>query len=144
MFGRANYLKPYLEELRQLFSFGVAERDILSLNDSEAILELKGKKQRILISKCVLPFSDRDKAKQILQAYDFLIAAPYYLWVDYSEKCGLVKIPSLESFHWNFDWGIDSNGIFSFTDLSLKREIVLDFYEDDGRKLLCVTLSSLE
>ena len=146
LYGRTNYMKPYLEELRQLFSSEIDENDILSLFDSEAILEKKAHKKRRLIFECVLPFSERENARQILQAYDFPINAPYYLWIEYADYCGLAKISSLEPFNWSFDWLIDSNGIFSFTDIYIKREIVLDFYEDEGnwQQVIRIALSVLE
>ncbi|MBQ7640466.1 MAG: hypothetical protein IJS91_05715 [Bacteroidales bacterium] len=139
-------MKPYLNELRLLFSCGFAEDDILSLNESEAILKKKAQKRRCLVFECVLPFSKREEAKQILRTFDFPVNLPYYLWVEYADTCGLAMISSLEPFNWDFDWDIDSNGIFSFTDIYIKREIVFDFYEDEdnGQQVLRIALSALE
>ena len=77
-----------------------------------------------------------NKLKEIVHSIEQDESIPYLIWLDQSTSCGLYMIPNLSAFNWDFKFDDDPNGIISLMRRDGKKEIVLDFYEEDNQNLL--------
>ena len=56
------------------------------------------------------------------------------------KECGLLPIPNLSVFNWNFKYEDEKSGIIVFIRQDKKEELVLDFYEEDFQYFLDIEI----
>ena len=134
LFGKVNFLPEYLNTLRRILKTEVTTNQLLTIVDTDDFLSRN--KSWLCVYKETIPFEDKNKLKEIVHSIEQDESIPYLIWLDQSTSCGLYMIPNLSAFNWDFKFDDDPNGIISLMRRDGKKEIVLDFYEEDNQNLL--------
>ncbi len=137
LFGNCNYMAKYLVELNKLLKKEVKKEDLLSIVDTDKFISQTSRaKGQVPDYKQVFKFCDKQTQKAILMEEISNWNAPYMMYLSYSLDCGLMKIPSLHCFNWDFSFYDEHAGIIIFTRVDGVEEIVLDYYEEDGENFI--------
>lgn len=125
LFGK-QYLNEYQKIIEKITDNNF---EILSIVETDKIIENESK-LKLKFSKIIL-FSDKEELKNItlenLSTNDNI-----YVFTALSRDCGAVRIDSINSFNFEFNFMDDHSGIISLISSDVKNKILLDFYEDDG------------
>lgn len=139
--GKAVVKKRYLSLLRKLTLNVNVLDSIVPLEKSEEIMRKTTRGDEVLLQKTYL-FGDKCALKNdISRIVDF--EKEFYLWVKDSYFCGLLRMPNLWAFNFDFDFDDDlQNGIIEllYPDIDVK----IDYYEDSEVHYLELTVYSLK
>ena len=129
--GKGRYLTSYKNILSNMhFDKNEIEDGIISLEESDEILEIQSKKRR-MSNKKEKHFLFDNKQEQ----WEFIqnnITEEYPLYVaiwPYSQYCGLFRVNSLSFQNICFPFNLENNGVITF--ISEYVDIVLDYYKDN-------------
>ncbi|MBR3938652.1 MAG: hypothetical protein IKJ67_01580 [Bacteroidales bacterium] len=129
--GKGRYLTQYKNILSSMyFDKNEIENGIISLEESDEILEIQSKKRR-MSNKKEKHFLFDNKQEQ----WEFIqnnITEEYPLYVaiwPYSQYCGLFRVNSLSFQNICFPFNLENNGVITF--ISEYVDIVLDYYKDN-------------
>ncbi|OMP74934.1 hypothetical protein BW716_32820 [[Flexibacter] sp. ATCC 35208] len=128
----------YLKELEATFNVNGNEITILSLEETDSIIEQSvDKTNNDIISKQIIPFDDKE---DILRFYidncSRLQPNKVYVVTDYSKECGVAVLDSLIRLNPNFAFNAEHTGIISILSEDLSNKLILDFYEENDRFFL--------
>lgn len=136
LFGK-KHLPRYLRELNKLLRKGVKAQDLLSIVDTDSFMNsvsyFKDKKP---YNKEIIKFSDKSRLKEIFSKEIIDWDVPYMIYLSDSLDCGLLEIPSLYYFNFDFSFYDEHAGIITFTRIDGEQKIVLDYYEEDDEKFI--------
>lgn len=140
LIGKSVAKKRYLSLLDKL-TLNISVLDcIVPLEESDEIIK-KTTRNETLFYKTYL-FKDKYTFKKDMsQLIDF--EKEFYLWIDDSYYCGLLRMPNLRTFNLDFDFDDDpQNGIieFFYSDIEVK----INYYEDSNDYYLELTIYSLK
>ena len=128
---RAN-LPCYLAELENLLGREVAEGEIepveLAIAMRQQAAELGDDPRRDF----EISFDQLREPRfgAYVRELDRLLTSDVLIWTPRTIFCGPMKIASLGDVHWNFDFGVNSEGILSFSASDLSERLTLDFSAD--------------
>lgn len=135
--GKINYLPVYLQELSRLLLCDVDSSKLLSIVETDKFLGSISYFQNQEADYIrVIKFSEKDLLKEILHENVSDWNVPYMLCLSDSLVCGLMPIPSLHCFNWDFKFNDEAAGIISFTRVDGIEDIVLDYEEEFGEQIL--------
>lgn len=136
LFGK-KHLSRYLSELSKLLKKEIEAKDLLSIVDTDKFMNatshFKDKKPFV---KEIIKFSDKTKLKEILLKKVSNWNVPYMVYLSDSLDCGLLEIPSLYYFNFDFSFYDEHAGIIIFTRIDGEQKILLDYYEENGEKFI--------
>jgi hypothetical protein len=140
LIGKAVAKKRYLSLLNK-FTLNVNVLDcIVPLEESDEIIK-KTTRVEVLFYKTYLFRNKNAFKKDLSHIIDF--EKEFYLWIDDSYFCGLIRMPNLRAFNFDFDFDDDpQNGIieFFYSDVEVK----INYYEDSNNHYLELTIYSLK
>jgi hypothetical protein len=129
----------YLRVLSTLTDKSILRDDLISLADTISLLDKMKDLRSQASQKIEIEFAQK-KSKDFSKFIHALTVSkemPVYVWSEGASVCGLFKTHSLQDINFNFEYGIDGNGVFSFISSDLKDELLLDFYEtSDGKRMI--------
>lgn len=125
LFGK-QYLDIYLEELAHFLLINVSLSHLMSIVETDEVLEKNSAKRKIKTEKIL--FDDKIKLQELIIDLDI----GYYLYTKYSLDCGAFKLASLRLFNFNFSFHSTTAGIITLFREDLKQKYVFDFYEEDN------------
>lgn len=128
-------LKPYLDQLNALVNCKVVESDLLSLEETDSIRE----KSKLMLDvskvrKFRIDFSEKSgkRFKDFIQCLSEGNSRPLYIWLNYSNSCGLYQLDSIFKFNFDFDYLTVHQGIISLLTNDMSENMILDFFEDSS------------
>ena len=135
-------MKEHLNELTVLMGRPVHADDLESLEKTDAICEVWDKHIGELerkVEEYEIPFSDR-----LLQRFKIFVKnlfdanpSPVYAWVERSNVCGTLLIPSVLSIRFDFEFTLERNAVISFLTSDFKDRLLLDFFlSEEGEQRL--------
>jgi hypothetical protein len=133
-------MKDHLKELTTLVGHPVYEEDLESLEKTDALVELN--RERFAGSNssyCEVSFSDRlsERFNFFVEKLHVLNPSPIYIWIERTNMCGTLRVPSICTINFGFEFNIERNGVFSFVTENLKDMLVMDFFiSGDGEQRL--------
>lgn len=128
LFGR--FLLPdYLKELNNLVKYKITALDLLSIEESDKILEASKKLEKRFFHKCT--FGDKKELHSIISNIGTKDKNPYYLYTEYSNDCGMAKINTINDFNVNFSFYDEHSGLIILINENTTNKILLDFYKEE-------------
>ena len=140
LFGRFHSMIKHLEVLEHLLNATKTEDDIWSIVKSDNFIEKSKTFEWVLLYKDFFPFEDKPHLLKILTKYIEDWNKPYSMFISKSEDCGLVGISSLHNINWNFSFNDEPDGIICLERIDHKERIILDFYMEDNKELLEISI----
>ena len=128
--GKAYYLAPYLEDASKLLKREVTKNDLISVEQTNAILNLNSFPKRQVTYSNTLRFDDKPTLMDEIRSHVMEWDTAYFFYLTKVECCGMVEIPSLSDFNWNFSFNDERHGMIYFLRKDKKERILLDFYEE--------------
>ncbi|WP_078127461.1 hypothetical protein [Leptospira alexanderi] len=64
-----------------------------------------------------------------------------YIWTEFSNDCGVYRIPSILDFNSHFVFEVNTDGLIQLLSENLDDELIFDFTEDNNERLLEIELS---
>lgn len=135
-------MKRYLEILTALTGRSIHPNDLESLENTSSLSEIA---QDHFINSTTstfeIPFQERlsERFKNFVQQLYATNSSAIYIWEKRTKSCGILISPSILSINFNFDFAIDSSGIFSFSTINMTDAVMLDFFiSDEGEQRLLV------
>lgn len=144
---RFKYLRErsrYLGQLTQLVGREVTEAELISLEESRAILAACKSVVREPTSRSHLSFEEKnsERFRALVERLCALNPSDVYVWMLASNACGLLRAGPLPSLNWSFRFDINPDGIIMLFTTDCADEMMLDFSrEEDGREELELHLS---
>lgn len=138
--GKVNFLPKYLQTLNQLLKIEVTADMLLSIVETDTFFKQINFDNNTLFYKRTIPFNDKKKLKTIICSQLLDMNAPYMVELSNVELCGLLPIPNLYIFNWNFKYDDEDKGLIIFIRQDKKEELVLDFYEENFQYLLDIEI----
>jgi len=139
-----NNLRLYMDELRQLCRTPPQEDALLPL---EIVSEIGTKAKPLREShhaKYEIEFDVKSSPEFRLYVQKLANAnsSPIYIWTSRSNALGPCKIDSILDFNFDFEFGVNKEGIIVLLSSDLKDEIILDFSHDSvsGKDMLEIEL----
>ena len=133
-------MKAHLAELTVLLGRPIAEIELESLEKTASLVdEVKKRFQTPNALTFEIPFGDRllDLFKHFVMKLHASNPSPIYIWVERTNYCGVLRVPSVCSIKYDFDFWIERNGVISLVTEDLKDKFVLDLLlSDDGEERL--------
>ena len=134
------YLRSYLEELSRLLNRNVKGDELLSIEDTDAFIRETASLKNGIYYKKTIKFEDKVYLKNILEKNVSDFDKPYFMYLSYSLDCGLMKFSSLRDFNLNFNFYDEHVGLIEFIRSDEMEEILLDYYEENGEKLIDIEI----
>lgn len=138
--GKIHYLQPYVKDLNKLLFCEVTPDMLTSVVETDLFFEAFPHSSFELKRKETFSFDDKEKMLTLLHKEVLSWNSPYYIYIMNVEYCGMLEIPSLDSFNWNTKF-IDD--IISLVRKNGKEKIVIDFYEEFSEYLIDVGIYRL-
>lgn len=140
---RTSDLPRYLQSLTVLLRRPIASSDLLTVQDTEAILEKFKKTPRSPISRFELPFEARGETRfsVFLARLATANASDVYVWLPPSVSCGLMGPVPLSAIDINFPFDLNSEGIFEVFTIDLSDRLLLDYSIEEDKQILEVEAS---
>ncbi|PWJ57016.1 hypothetical protein CLV98_109125 [Dyadobacter jejuensis] len=132
LFGKQD-VPLYLAELNKILKIHIGPTDLLSIVETDEIRQQNLAKNLIFSTKIL--FDEKNKLKEIIKINEVL-GVGYYVFTKYSRDCGTLLMNSFDNFDFDFPFDALLSGLITFTQEDLRKEIVLDFYEEDGVEYL--------
>ncbi len=137
LFGK-QHLPLYLAELRRLTNIDDPKKNILSIEETDKILNIKF--SNFLKFSHKFFFDEKIKLKTEIEKY-VANDQKHYLFTSYSEDCGACLINKLSDFNFNFEFDDELFGLVTLVSGDLSMEFLLDFYEENNDKFIELEIS---
>lgn len=128
--GKVYYLRQYIEDLNKLLFCEVTSDLLISLIETDSFFDKFPISSFELKRKETLNFADKEKLLSITHKEISSWTSPYYVYLIGVEYCGMIEVPSLNSFNWDFNFEDETHGAVMFVRKDGKEKLVLDFYEE--------------
>lgn len=128
--GQIHYLPTYLKSLSSLLQRNVKKEELVPLTESDVFLKKYLNQPREIIYQKILNFTDKTSLINIVHEHISEWEVPYMIYLCEVEYCGLLEIPSLSCFNWNFQFNDEQDGLIGFIRKDACEKILLDFYEE--------------
>ncbi|TKC12037.1 hypothetical protein FA048_00005 [Pedobacter polaris] len=140
IFGKKDF-KDYLEELNKLAKFPVTINHIISIVETDKILEsFNGKR----IYKERMEFKDKIKLQTIFSNISRIVLDDFLLFTSYSKNCGAMHLKSINNFNHAFKFNDEHSGLISLINECLDVKIVMDFYEEQNEEYLELEIYTID
>lgn len=118
------HLTQHLAELSRLTNQSVSATDLLSLDETDRIRKRSKTMIRQPKYKTVIPFSERSGPRMIELVTEIYrqYPQPVYLWTEHANECGALRLASILDFRLDFDFNVDTNGVFTFQTENLEQK----------------------
>lgn len=136
--GKVYYLQSYLKDLTCLLQRKVTSEELFSLNETDTFFESAPEWK--IFNKITLNFSNKDVLLKFIQQNILNWETSYMIYLSDVQYCGLLEIPTLSDFNWNFHFNDEHCGLICFIRKDYKEKIVLDFYEADLNNFIDVDI----
>ena len=139
------HIAHHLTELGHLTNRLVLEGELLTPDRTRALRE-QMKTLPEFVHKFTIPFSERqsERFQAFIEQGQHTFPKPVYLWTQYTNECGALRLSSIRDLNFGFDFKVESNGILSLIAEDLTNRMLLDFYEDGQNQLLDIELAGTE
>lgn len=124
-------MPTYLKDLSSLLQRDIKKEELLSLAETDAFFNKYLNQPRITIYKKTLNFADKHALNCAVREHMSEWEVPYMIYLSEVDCCGLLEIPSLSCFNWNFQFNDEQAGLICFIRKDGYEKLLLDFYEDD-------------
>ncbi len=128
--GKYYYRETYLKDLSRLLLRDVTETELLSIGETDAFLERFSKENLETHLKFTMGFDDKEQLRALLLQHITKWTVPYMMYLSNVENCGLIEIPTLYDFNWDFKYSDETHGSVYFKRKDYKEKILLDYYEE--------------
>jgi hypothetical protein len=130
----ARHLGRHLSELTRVLGRNVRREDLLSLEESEAILARSKATLRAPDWKITVPFEDKNLPwfRDFTRALGSAHAGRVYLWTPLASDCGLPKSVFLSEIDFGFPFDLNPEGILEVLTDDLKDRLILDYSLGEG------------
>ena len=138
LYGKKN-MHSHITELDSLTNIDVNEKDLLSIVDSDLVLEKIKRyfhESDVKEHKHKIPFSDKESLLIFVGELIKLKDGEAYVMTENSERCGLLKIRSLKDFNVNFEREKAKSELFTITLVDFSNRLLLDINEEEGEYYL--------
>lgn len=129
------YKNVYLRELEHLIIPNYNEDRILSLEKTLGLSKVKGN-----VQKHSLSFDNKRALKIIIEKLISIKDGEVFLISQYSLLCGAYALKSLREFNSDFEFKAEHQGLIQLRLADISNELLLDFYEENGERLLVVEI----
>jgi hypothetical protein len=138
------HMRAHLEELSVLAGRPICAEELESL-ERTAELGKSARKNFLPLAEVTfeIPFSDRlsERFNAFIHDLHASNASPVYVWVEWTNECGVLMLPSITDIKFGFDFSIETNGVISISTYDRCDRLVLDFfYSDDGDERMVVSV----
>jgi hypothetical protein len=132
--NQRRYLEQYLKELSQLLGRTVLLEELGSPEEAQA---LRVAAQQLLYQPSVVREIgfDEKKTSRFRKFVERLVEVnpnPVYVFTPRTISCGVLEIDTLRDVRFDFDFGLNPEGILSFVTRNLSDSLLLDFFESPG------------
>lgn len=131
LYGK-QFLHEYLKELNALTNIQIEKDMLLSIEETDKL----GKVSHEMSYKSQIFFHEKDKLLIFIGQLIKLKNGMCYLWISYSNDCGILKLNSLNDFNVNFNFEDEHAGLIAIIMEDLSNELILDYFEDNGEYYL--------
>ncbi|MFM2417514.1 MAG: hypothetical protein RL385_2237 [Pseudomonadota bacterium] len=139
----AREMPKHLAALTEYAGRAIAQGDLLSVEETARIqqqLRFRGE-----VSKVTRRLSFDDRLGLVFARFIRALCAansgPVQVWIKTTSDCGLLVLPSVADFNVAFDYETDANGVVTLRTADLENELLLDYFEEHGQRLLEVETS---
>ena len=141
--GRAVFQKQYLEKANLYSKITIEKDDLLSVEETAKILNISREINRSVVSRLEFPFSNKEAVVKAIGEFERDADAPYYMFLEHCDFCGLIVLPTIWDFNFDFKYEDDPDGIVSIARTDLKKGLLLDYGEgnsvlEDGGRYICL------
>ena len=122
-------LKRYLAELAELTGRHVRADELVGLEQTAALRACQQKFKTQATTTAEIPFADRLSARfsDFIQNLHGANPSPVYVWTQRTVDCGTLLVPSLQAIKWDFDFGVNDEGILALVTSDIADSLLLDF-----------------
>lgn len=122
-------MKPYLDELTALLGRPVSADELGSLEEAEQLRELSQKFRAPEPKSFDILFSARcsDRFRRFVDRLHSGNPSSVYIWTPKTIICGALRVPSIASIRFDFEFDINADGILAFSTSDLVDSLLLDF-----------------
>jgi len=131
------FIDKYFRELNTVSNKEINSDDLLSIEDTYQYIDSISNIRKLNHYKSE-PFEFHDKNRLT----DFFIDiinkknGKAILITKYSEYCGALPLNGLQDFNFNFPYNAEHSGLITLILEDLSNELILDFWDDQGQKLI--------
>ena len=127
--GFARHLGRHLSELSHVLGRSVRREDLLSLEESEAVLAQSKAALRVPGWKITVPFEDKNLPwfRTFVKALGSAKARRVYVWTPLASDCGLPKPVPLSEIDFSFPFDLNPEGILEVITEDLEEGLILDY-----------------
>jgi hypothetical protein len=128
----------YLRELEAFLGHGVEASSLLTPQETKLLQEQARRVPRVPIVRWRMRFEDREKPwfHGLVAKLADLNSSAIYLWTPMSIVCGILReVPLRDLQLFSFPFSINAEGILTILTSDLKDQMLMDFWEDEGRWL---------
>ena len=129
--GRIHYLPTYLKDLSALLQRNVTKENLLSLMETNVFFENVQKIHYEQIYKATFDFANKPSVVNFVHEHVTQWDVPYMIYLCDVDYCGMLEIPSLSCFNWNFQFTDEHCGLVGFIRKDAQEKILLDYYEEE-------------
>lgn len=122
-------MKRYLEELGVLTGRSVQADELGSLAEAAAMRMAAQRAAAQSPTPCEIKFSERrsERFRKFLRSLTDANPSSVHVWTPRTIDCGALLVPSLGAIKFDFEFGINDEGILVFTTSDLADKLLLDF-----------------
>ncbi len=142
----AREMPQHLSALTQYAGRPITRADLLSVEETSRIREQLRSRPEGPRAKRRFSFEDRAGPVfvRLLNALHAASPGAVQVWIKTTSDCGLLVLHSLKDFNLEFAFEADPNGVVTLRTSDLENELLLDYYEEDGHRLLEAELSGAD
>jgi hypothetical protein len=136
-------LPRHLTVLGKLLNRQVNAQNLLSLDETDAIRERSKSVVRRPSSRFTIRFSDKTgpRFQALIRTLQDRNPSPVLVWTLSADVCGFPRPVQLSEIDFGFEFDLEPNGVLVFITEDLCDKLLLDYFEEDGERLLEVELS---
>ncbi|MFT3912597.1 MAG: hypothetical protein QM704_00510 [Anaeromyxobacteraceae bacterium] len=132
---RSRHLARHLTELGRLLHKEVRTEDLLSLDETEALLaRSKAVTRRAPDWKSSFPFAEKEQ--RLSRPIRPIHAEMVYVWTALANDCGVHRLVRLSELDFRFSFDFSPEGILTVISEDLENQMLLDWHKDNGVELL--------
>lgn len=145
--SRISYLaniNKYLASLAKIVGKEVKREDLLSLEEVEKLRQKKANYLNYSVNRHEVSFSclTPTEVQKFFEELYLLNKKSTYLWIEGSNECGLLMLPSIKSINYSFLFDPGLIQILTFSTVDLEDRLLLDIDLNEDNQPLMLTIES--
>lgn len=138
--GKLLYLDAYINTLNRITFKKVDPSILLSVVESDRLLEPIGSREFIIDYETTLDFCDKKYVWETIRKV--FGSSSLYIYLEHVRECGLFPLESIDMFNIDFDFEDDPGGLIVLMSKNCLQEVVLDFYEEEDVRKIDIEIRS--